>query len=760
MAERLDEIRELIEGGCHGDALAGLERILGIDPDPTKWTYALQLDLIERPYARITGELQCLAETLLHKLAKSEARADLGRLHGILGYISLRLGAVHKAESHLRAAIHILSWDLGDIPGSIRQRRRLSIVFKNLGLYHQARFECERAIALADLHGLEHESQTNRSNLAIVLLKMGRLLEVPRFLDELAQRLDRPLDNPTSPRTLLRFHLVRANYLRITGHTVRAFELLPGTLQAAREGSYSREEAITLEYMGDCHLAEREFKKALEQYQLALKIAEATAPEGDIIPELCHRMGETKVRLGDPNAAILLCERGLRVARASSDRYEECATHRVYAMAHRAAGNPKKALRIADEGVNLGRQYEIPYELGRMLAWAGETRIQDTAPEEETHGRRQLWEARGVFERMGLVQWVRSIDRLLGFDPQEEAAPEEPGLSAIKDLGHLDRGALRFGIVTCNNNICEAVEILQSVAPSQIPVLITGESGVGKELLAQALHQMSPRRKAPFVPVNCGAISVNLLDSEFFGHERGAFTGAVSSREGLLASSDKGTLFLDEVGDLPLQVQAALLRVLETGEVRAVGRDDVRKVDIRIVAATNATLEDLVARGQFRQDLFYRLNGIRVNVPPLREREEDIKALFRYFWSQLTTSAKKRLKVDESVETLLCAYDWPGNVRELRNEVARVVALAAEGSMVGPDAFLPQLKQKDVASLRRDRDRREDLSEERDQIILALRAHRGNKAEAARSLGGMKRTTLIYKIERLGIRPEEYQARE
>jgi len=541
---------------------------------------------------------------------------------------------------------------------------------------------------------------------------------------------------------------------------VRAFELLTPALLASRNQQLSREEAIALEYLGDCYLAQKEFKRAFEQYELAFKIAEATAPEGDIIPELCHRMGEAMIRLGDPNAAIVLCERGLRVARASSDRYEECATHRVYAMAHRAAGNPKKALRIADEGVNLGRQYEIPYELGRMLAWAGETRIQDTAPEEETHGRRQLWEARGVFERMGLVQWVRSIDRLLGFDPQEEAAPEEPGLSAIKDLGGLDRGALRFGIVTCNNNICEAVEILQSVAPSQIPVLITGESGVGKELLAQALHQMSPRRKAPFVALNCGAISVNLLDSEFFGHERGAFTGAVASREGILASSDKGTLFLDEVGDLPLQVQAALLRVLETGEVRAVGRDDVRKVDLRIVAATNAGLEDLVGRGLFRQDLFYRLNGIRVNVPPLREREEDIKALFRYFWSQLTTSAKKRLKVDESVETLLCAYDWPGNVRELRNEVARVVALAAEGSMVGPDAFLPQLKQKDVASLRRDRDRRDDQSEERDQIILALRAHRGNKAEAARSLGGMKRTTLIYKIERLGIRPEEYQVRE
>ena len=678
------------------------------------------------------------------------------RVHGVLGYAHMRLGSVRKAETHLRAAVHILTWDHDDPSGALREQRRLSLMFKNLGLWQQAEFELQKAIDTADAHGFERESGSLRVNLAIVLVKTGKLDRALKVLDDALPYLHRV----GVTKWLLSADLVRANLLRITGHPSRALDTLLPALQVCRDQQYSREEAITLEYMGDCYFAQREFKKALEQYELAFKIAEATAPEGDIIPELCHRMGEAMIRLGDANAAIVLCERGLRVARASSDRYEECATHRVYAMAHRAAGNFRKGLRIADEGIDLGRQYEIPYELGRTLVWAGEMRIEDSSSDEQAHGRRQLWEARGMFDRMGLTQWVRSIDRLLGFEAPEEVAPEHATLSGLDDLGDLDRGALRFGIITCNAQIREAVEILQSVAPSQIPVLITGESGVGKELLAQALHQMGPRRKGPFVPLNCGAISVNLLDSEFFGHERGAFTGAVTSREGLLAASDKGTLFLDEVADLPLQVQAALLRVLETGEVRAVGRDDVRKVDIRIVAATNAGLEDLVARGLFRQDLFYRLNGIRVMVPPLREREEDIRALFRYFWSQLTASAKKRLRVDDAVETLLCAYEWPGNVRELRNEIARVIALAPAGSLVGPEAVLPQLRSKDVVSLRRDRDRRDDTLEEREQILLALRAHRGNKAEAARSLGGMKRTTLIYKIERLGIRPEEYQKKD
>jgi DNA-binding NtrC family response regulator/tetratricopeptide (TPR) repeat protein len=753
MALDLNLIRIMIGKSSFLEALSLLdsERDAPIDTEYGADKIVLRLDALNG-LGRWSDSI-ALGSPAIHPLMRHNLKGQLSRLHGLLGVAQMRIGAIRDAEAHFRAAAHILTWELEDIAEALRQQRRLALMFHGLGAWRQARFEMEKAIEIADHHSLARESGGLRVNLAVTQLKSGKIDAVPALLDEAVLHLTKVGQS----KWIMQADLVRANYFRITGHPAKALEILIPSLQRTREQQYSRQEAIVLEYTGDCYLAQREFKKALEQYQLALNIAESTAPEGDVIPELCHRMGETMIRLGDPNAAILLCERGLRVARASSDRYEECATHRVYAMAHRAAGNSRKALRIADEGIDLGRQYEIPYELGRTLAWAGEMRLQDMSPDEQAQGRRQLWEARGIFERMALTQWVLSIDRLLGFEPQPEASVEQP---AIQEIGDLDRGALRFGIITSNDQISEAVEILQSVAPSQIPVLITGESGVGKELLAQALHKMSPRRKAPFVAVNCGAISVNLLDSEFFGHERGAFTGAVASREGILASSDKGTLFLDEVGDLPLPVQAALLRVLETGEVRAVGRDDIRKVDIRIVAATNAALEDLVGRGLFRQDLFYRLNGIRVAVPPLRDREEDVRALFRYFWLQLTTSAKKRLKVDETAEALLCAYGWPGNVRELRNEVARVVALAPDGTVVGPDAFLSQLKNKDVGVLRRERLRLDDLSEEREQIVLALRAHGGNKAEAARSLGGMKRTTLIYKIERLGIRPEEYQVRE
>jgi DNA-binding NtrC family response regulator/tetratricopeptide (TPR) repeat protein len=647
-------------------------------------------------------------------------------------------------------------WNLEDRREALLHQRRLAVFFKTLGMWAHARYESESAIGSADEIGCDAESGILRVNLAITLLKSGGTSTIPDLLESAEQFLGKV----EKPHWLLLARLVRARYLVLTGHVPKALEILTPILATTREQQYSREEAITLEYMGDCFLQQREYQKALEHYNLALAIAEAKAPKGDIIPELGHRIGEALVNLGDPNAAILSCERGLRIARDSGDRYEECATHRVLAMAHFAAGNPRKALRLAAEGIELGRSYEIPYELARALTWAGEARLQGTTTEESTLGRRQLWEARAIFERLGLNPWTRSIEKLLGLESQPEPPTDEPGIAALASLPQLDRGALKFGIVTCNAEISEAVATIQSVAPSKIPVLVTGPSGVGKELIARALHQMSDRRKGPFVAVNCGALSPTLLDSELFGHERGAFTGAVSTRDGLFVSADHGTLFLDEVADLSMTAQATLLRVLETGELRPLGRDEVRMIDVRIVAATNANVDTLVERGVFRRDLYFRLGGASVTMPPLSEREEDIVALFRLFWAREVAASGKRLTVAEDVEAMLCSYAWPGNVRELRNEIARAIAMAESGTVVGREAFLPKQRSKSAMALRKSRERGAKADEERQEILAALRAHKGNKADAARSLGGMKRTTLIYKIERLGIRPEEYQVNE
>lgn len=754
----LASIRALVSQGKYSEALEQLVSFSAPDKSGLTPLFAdaLVLKLSCLHNLGNWSEILEIGPALLPRMSRAGLSAPLCRTHARLGIAHLRLGDLRRAEEHLRAAIHVARWDMEDREEALRHQRRLIVLFKNRGLWAMARFEAENAITTADEMGANRESGGLRINLCSTLLKSGHFSVVPTLLDE----ADRFLAMAGHNLTIVLASLLRARYLVLTHHPTKALDVLTPVLAATREQKFSREEAICLEYIGDCHLLQKDFRQALDCYSAAQKIAEATAPRGDLIPELGQRIGEAMVNLGDPNGAILACERGLRVARETGDRYEECATHRVLAMANWATGNPRKGLRLAAEGIELARSYEIPYELARALQWAGEARLQGNSDDERTLGRRQLWEARATYERLGLTHQTRQIEKLLGFETQPEPQPDEPGVASLAGLEHLDRGAMRFGIITCSPEVSDAVATIQSVAPSRIPVLIMGQSGVGKELFAKALHLMSDRRKAPFIAVNCGAVSPSLVDSEFFGHERGAFTGAISTREGLIASAHQGTLFLDEIGELSPGAQSTLLRVLETGELRPLGRDDVRTIDVRIVAATNASLEELVDRGVFRRDLYYRLNGVSVALPPLQEREEDIRALFRYFWAQAAAASKKSLTLADDIEAMLCAYSWPGNVRELKHEIARVIALAEGGAIVNREAFLPRQSAKSADALRRQRERRAEVDEEREAILRALRAHQGNKAEAARSLGNMKRTTLIYKIQTLQIRPEEYLVNE
>ncbi|MDA3901847.1 MAG: sigma-54 dependent transcriptional regulator, partial [Desulfuromusa sp.] len=217
------------------------------------------------------------------------------------------------------------------------------------------------------------------------------------------------------------------------------------------------------------------------------------------------------------------------------------------------------------------------------------------------------------------------------------------------------------------------IALLERVAPSQVNVLVTGESGTGKELVAQALHLNSDRKKHPFVPINCGAIPENLLESELFGHEKGAFTGADKRKEGLFESADNGTLFLDEIGELPMGMQVKLLRVLQEREFRRVGGTNNISLNIRLVAATNQNLSEKIQEGTFREDLFYRLNVVSIELPPLRTRNGDIQPLINSFYKRLT--GKDEYSVGKKALELLLNYDWPGNVRELENLVERCVVL-------------------------------------------------------------------------------------
>lgn len=227
---------------------------------------------------------------------------------------------------------------------------------------------------------------------------------------------------------------------------------------------------------------------------------------------------------------------------------------------------------------------------------------------------------------------------------------------------------LRFGIIGNNETLMRDIDIAMQVAPTDLSVLITGESGVGKESFPQIIHQYSRRKHGQYIAVNCGAIPEGTIDSELFGHEKGAFTGAIGERKGYFGEANGGTIFLDEVGELPLSTQARLLRVLESGEFIKVGSSKVEKTDVRIVAATNVNLTQAIADGRFREDLYYRLNTVPIQVPPLRERGEDVVLLFRKFASDFAEKYRMpAIQLTEDARQTLLSYTWPGNIRQLKN---------------------------------------------------------------------------------------------
>jgi transcriptional regulator with GAF, ATPase, and Fis domain len=296
------------------------------------------------------------------------------------------------------------------------------------------------------------------------------------------------------------------------------------------------------------------------------------------------------------------------------------------------------------------------------------------------------------------------------------------------------------------------VSLVRKVAPSDVTVLITGESGTGKELVARALHAWSRRAERPFVPVNCAAIPPDLMESELFGHVRGAFTGATQARAGIFQLAEGGTIFLDEIAEMPFGLQAKLLRALQSGEIRPVGADRSVTVDVRVIAATNRDLEREVANGGFREDLYYRLQVVPIHLPPLRARRSDIPLLVRHFLEKAQRKYHRSAEIEPEAMVHFWEYDWPGNVRELENLIERLVVLDDDGRIGLKDlpanirAFLSEKKAPSPILGEGAVDLR--LATKRFEYRLideALRLANGNKARASRMLN-LKRTTLVAKL--------------
>jgi len=297
---------------------------------------------------------------------------------------------------------------------------------------------------------------------------------------------------------------------------------------------------------------------------------------------------------------------------------------------------------------------------------------------------------------------------------------------------------------------------VDQVAPSMTTVLVRGESGTGKELLAEAIHEASPRKSAPMVKVNCAALPENIIESELFGHERGAFSGAVRSRKGRFELAHGGTIFLDEIGDFSAATQVKLLRVLQEREFERVGSTTTTKVDIRIIAATNRDLGGLVAAGLFREDLYYRINVFEVTMPPLRERRSDILLLANHFIDKYSQGARKSVRrISTPAIDMLMAYHWPGNVRELQNCIERAVLLT-EDEVIRAPHLPPTLQTADATGTAHRGSLKSALASlERELIVDALKQHQGNRAAAARALGLTERIMGL-RVAKYDVKPKRY----
>jgi DNA-binding NtrC family response regulator len=317
------------------------------------------------------------------------------------------------------------------------------------------------------------------------------------------------------------------------------------------------------------------------------------------------------------------------------------------------------------------------------------------------------------------------------------------------------RKRYKFGnIIGESSKLREVLETVVKVAPSKSTILVYGETGTGKELVARAIHFNSPRAENVFLPVNCGALSENLLESELFGHVRGAFTGAVSDKRGLFEIANKGSIFLDEVGDISLGLQQKLLRVLEEGEIQPVGGTQRTRVDVRVIAATNKNLEEMVKQGQFREDLFFRLNVVPINLPPLREREEDTKLLALQFLAEFCEENHKEItSISLEAMEILAKYSWPGNVRELKNVIERAVLLETSDTIT--TKHLPdRLMIPDDGGTGDNAEDLRTLEEVSKQYIKEVLEKTGGSKTRAAEILGINRTSLWRMIRRLNLEAE------
>jgi DNA-binding NtrC family response regulator/Tfp pilus assembly protein PilF len=644
-----------------------------------------------------------------------------------LGRIQYRLGNLREARDLYEQALG-LHRRLGDEVRAAFVRNNLGLIHKNLCEWDAAAACLKAALELFRRTGRFPSTGHALLNLGIVYQKSGeweRAQECYEQAEQVYQQLADPL-------RLAAVRIALGNIARLQRRFDDAIASFEDGMRRARQHGAAREEILALEFLGELEADRERPAEALARFDEALQMAIRVAPEGDLVVELERRRAEALTRLGRLDEAERASDRAIRLAERTDDRLEFALALRAAAGIAAARGRHEDAVRGWTDAVRLLTESRERYELARTLFELGR------AAGDAREGRRHLYRASALFSELSARYWLERTDeeleRILG-----ARTGGEPSLRMT-----LPSRRHRAPTLVAYSHAMQRVEALaRRAAGTDLSVLITGDTGTGKELIARTIHTLSSRAERPFLAVNCGSLRAELALSQLFGHRKGAFTGAHADGVGLVEAADGGTLCLDEVGELPHDVQVTLLRFLESGEYLRLGETKLRRADVRIVAATNRELRNSEGERLFRRDLLFRLNEIEIRVPPLRERLDDIIPLARHFLAFYGGFQGPQLTAD--AEAVLLSHPWPGNVRELENVMKRVGALHAANDRLDAALLLPFLSQIEVATPLRN-----GGEQERAAILAAYQQANGNKSRMA-ALLGVSRKTLYARLKRFDL---------
>ena len=741
-----------------------------------------------------TGDLSS-ADVALAPAENLDPARVLPGTQGAVMVVRARI-ALYRGDYAGAVEIAGAAWDILRQTGE-NSRVARALTVRGHGHYYLGDLEAARedygdALAAARRADDQHEVGLAASNLGFLLWKSGHYLEARRFhtraveihektgseahltrelfalsvdefhagdwsqVDALLTRCEERAGRTDDRRLLSGIEIARGRLELQRGQDPR--ERLEAAARNAEAEGYANDIVMIGELLGDAAIERGDWSEAHRRLVESHERAVATAPDGEPSVDVAWRLALVEEALGDPEGSSLVrLEGAARTARERGYRFQEGQVRRTLGQVLSGGGRRDEAEKNLEASLRIFRDLKTPFETGRsLMALAAFLAEYDEAGEALAASRYR--EAEALFAKLGAEREGAKAAEGLAVVSGEGVSPAAGG--AVGGAG--GRGADRdpsdpfFEIATVASTLEEAIGRARRIAPSNIPVLLTGETGTGKELFARAIHQSSHRAGAPFLAINCAALSESLLEAELFGYVKGAFTGAAADRVGIFEAAEGGTVFLDEIGKAPLSLQAKLLRVLDTGEVRRVGGVDALHVDVRIVAATNRALPGLVHSGDFLPDLLYRLRGYEIGIPPLREREGDVAHLFARFAGRRATTAALEL---------LESHDWPGNVREIRNLAESTAFLTFGNGPIPADALPDWLRRSAIekeavaavataeaalsaatpapppATLR---------ETERDALVRALTETGGNRSAAARALR-ISRQTLYTKMSKYGI---------